>query len=245
MSAIQQPAAGIIPARYESKRFPGKPLALILGKSLLQRVYESAKTATLLERLIIATDDERIEKAARAFGAEVWITSQHHSSGTERSAEVAGKLDMPIIINIQGDEPLIKGKMIDNLVLALQDKTIPMATLAFKANDWSRFSDENVVKIVPDSHEFALYFSRAPIPLGASGYYWQHIGIYGYQRDFLLGFSNLPSSRLEKAERLEQLRFLENGYRIKIVETSSPTLSVDTPQDIISVEHILKKGTHD
>jgi len=243
-STIRQ-AVGIIPARYQSKRFPGKSLVMILGKPMLQRVYEGAKTATFLERIVIATDDGRIATAARAFGAEVFMTSSHHSSGTERAAEVAEKMDAQIILNIQGDEPLIDGKMIDSLILALQDRTISMATLAARSMDWNRFADKNVVKTIPDQDGFALYFSRAPIPYQASDHFWQHIGVYGYQRDFLLKFRGLSPSRLEKTEHLEQLRVLENGYRIKIVETSSPTLSVDAPQDIITVENILKEGTHD
>lgn len=238
-------ATGIIPARYDSKRFPGKHLAVILGKSIIQRVYEQAQTANLLQRIIIATDDERIFQASQAFGAEVLMTSPLHNSGTERAAEIAEKINTPIIINIQGDEPLLRGKMIDDLVIALQDKTIPMATLAAKVKDLSLINEKNIVKAVLDKNGFALYFSRSPLPFQASDYFWQHIGIYGYQRDFLLEFSQLSASRLETTEKLEQLRVLENGYKIKIIETSSLTLSVNTPQDIIRIENFLKQRTND
>ncbi|MCK4495510.1 MAG: 3-deoxy-manno-octulosonate cytidylyltransferase [Candidatus Aminicenantes bacterium] len=238
-------ATGIIPARYDSKRFPGKHLAVILGKSIIQRVYEQAQTANLLQRIIIATDDERILQASQAFGAEVLMTSPLHNSGTERAAEIAEKINTPIIINIQGDEPLLRGKMIDDLVIALQDETIPMATLAAKVKDLSLINEKNIVKAVLDKNGFALYFSRSPLPFQASDYFWQHIGIYGYQRDFLLEFSQLSASRLETTEKLEQLRVLENGYKIKIIETSSPTLSVNTPQDIIRIENFLKQRTND
>ena len=238
-------ATGIIPARYDSKRFPGKHLAVILGKSIIQRVYEQAQTANLLQRIIIATDDERIFQACQAFGAEVLMTSPLHNSGTERAAEIAEKINTPIIINIQGDEPLLRGKMIDDLVIALQDETIPMATIAAKVKDLSLINEKNIVKAVLDKNGFALYFSRSPLPFQASDYFWQHIGIYGYQRDFLLEFSQLSASRLETTEKLEQLRVLENGYKIKIIETSSPTLSVNTPQDIIRIENFLKQRTND
>jgi len=238
-------ATGIIPARYDSKRFPGKHLSVILGKSIIQRVYEQAQTANLLQRIIIATDDERIFQASQAFGAEVLMTSPLHNSGTERAAEIAEKINTPIIINIQGDEPLLRGKMIDDLVIALQDETIPMATLAAKVKDLSLINEKNIVKAVLDKNGFALYFSRSPLPFQASDYFWQHIGIYGYQRDFLLEFSQLSASRLETTEKLEQLRVLENGYKIKIIETSSPTLSVNTPQDIIRIENFLKQRTND
>ena len=235
-------AAGIIPARYRSSRFPGKPLAIITGKPLVQRVYEQAKQAKLLQRLVIATDDERIYTACQNFGAEVHMTSPHHQTGTERVAEVAKNLETPVIINIQGDEPLLQGEMIDSLVRTLQDESIPMATLAAKVTDLNRKQDKDVVKVVWNVKEYALYFSRSPLPFQAADYFWQHIGIYGYQKGFLLKFQGLPVSWLEKSEGLEQLRALENGYKIKIVKTSFPTLSVDTPEDIIKVEKFLKKA---
>jgi len=233
-------ATGVIPARYSSQRFPGKPLVLIHGKPMIQIVYEQAKKASLCERIIIATDDERIFHAAQAFGADVWMTSSQHNSGTERVAEIAEKIQCPIIINIQGDEPLLQGQMIDDLIIALQDENIAVATLAVKIKDFALINDKNIVKVVTDKNGFALYFSRSPLPFQPTDYFLQHVGIYGYQRDFLLKFGQLPESRLEKTEKLEQLRVLENGYKIKVVETPFKTLSVDSPQDIAKVEDILK-----
>lgn len=238
-------ATGIIPARFDSRRFPGKPLALINGKPMIQWVYERAGEARGLQSLIIATDDNRIFDAGRSFGADVRLTSAHHRSGTERAAEIAAELDSPIVINIQGDEPLIRGSMLDDLIEVLQNPDIPMATFAVANRDLSCQGDVNLVKVVKDSHDFALYFSRAPIPHGADGFFWQHIGIYGYQRDFLLRFPSLPATQLERAEKLEQLRVLENGFSIKIVETRFSTLSVDTPEDIIKVENFMTAGHHD
>lgn len=239
-----RPAVGIIPVRYSAQRFPGKPLAPILGKPLVQWVYESARRARRLENLVVATDDERIREAAQSFGAQVCMTSPHHASGTERVMEAAAVHDQPIVINIQGDEPLIRGDMIDALVDALQEKSVPMATLARANPDLPRAEDPNIVKIVIDAQGYALYFSRSPLPHGAADYFWEHIGIYGYQKDFLIQFCRLPDSRLEKTERLEQLRALEHGFRLKVLPTTYPTLSVDTPEDIIRVERYLKEGHH-
>jgi 3-deoxy-manno-octulosonate cytidylyltransferase (CMP-KDO synthetase) len=207
---------------------------------MIQRVYERAKTARLLDNIIIATDDDRIYEAARSFNADVRKTSHDHGSGTERTAEIAKQIDASIIINIQGDEPLLEGQMIDDLVLALQDDSIPMATLAVRTKDLSTFREKDIVKVVLDEQGFALYFSRSPIPYDTTDFFWQHIGIYGFQRHFLLKFFSLPKSRLEKMEDLEQLRALEGGYKIKVIESSSPSLSVDTPQDIIRIENFLK-----
>ncbi len=208
-------------------------------------MYERAQKAKHLKRIIIATDDKRIYQAAENFGAEVRMTSPSHHSGTDRVAEVAKEIKSPIIINIQGDEPLLKGEVIDSLVVALQDDTIPLATLAARMNDLSLLNEKNIVKVVSDANGFALYFSRSPLPFQTSDYFLQHIGIYGYQKDFLLAFSKMQPSRLEKAEKLEQLRALENGYKIKIIETQLPSLSVSSPEDIIKVENLLKKKTDD
>ncbi len=212
---------------------------------MIQRVYERAKTAKSLSRLIIATDDERIFKTCEAFGAEVSMTSPQHNSGTERVAEIADKLNTSIVINIQGDEPIIRGKMIDALVSALQDESIPMATLATKVKDCDLIDEKDTVKVVVDHEGFALYFSRSPLPFNPDDYFLQHIGIYGYQKDFLMEFIRMKPSRLEKTEKLEQLRALENGYRIKIIESPFVTLSVDSPQDIIEVENYLKKSKNE
>jgi len=212
---------------------------------MIQRVYEQSLEAEMLRSVIVATDDQRIFETCRAFGAEVQLTSPNHRSGTERVAEVAEILETPIIINIQGDEPLLQGRMIDDLVKALQDDSIPMATLAGRVSDLDLIHDKDVVKVVVDKNGYALYFSRSPVPSQPSDHFWQHIGIYGYQRHFLLELRQMPVSELESCERLEQLRALENGFKIKVIHTDFPTLSVDTPQDIIKVEKFLKTQADD
>ncbi|MDD8014155.1 MAG: 3-deoxy-manno-octulosonate cytidylyltransferase [Acidobacteriota bacterium] len=238
-------ATGIIPARYQSSRFPGKPLALIQGRPMIQWVYEGALSAKSLDSVIIATDDERIREAARGFGAPVVMTSPHHGSGTERVAEVASRLSTPFIVNIQGDEPLINGQMLDSLVQALRSEPVPMVSLMRKVQDIGLLQDPNRVKVVVDNLGFALYFSRSPIPYHATNDFFHHLGIYGYQRDFLLEFCKLAPSRLEQLENLEQLRALENGFKIKMVEVPFSTLSVDSPRDIIEVENCLGMKTRE
>jgi len=238
-------AVGIIPARYHSTRFPGKALAPILGKPLIQWVFEGARQARLLDRIIVATDDERISSAVREIGGEAVITSAGHESGTERISEAAMSVDASIIINIQGDEPLVNGSMLDALVSVLNDSSIMMATLMARVKDMSLHQESHIVKVVTDKAGYALYFSRSPLPCQATDYFFQHIGIYGYQKDFLLNFHHLPQSRLAKIEQLEQLRVLENGIKIKTIEISPRTLSVDTPQDIIKVENFLKARAHE
>jgi 3-deoxy-manno-octulosonate cytidylyltransferase (CMP-KDO synthetase) len=232
---------GVIPARFDSTRFPGKPLAAILGKPMIRWVYEGARRARTIDRLVIATDDRRIAEAAAAFGAEAVMTSPGHASGTDRVAEVARSGGAEIILNIQGDEPLVRGGMLDALVEALRSGESSMATLMAKNNDISLLPESHIVKVVPDARGRALLFSRAPIPFGASGYFHQHIGIYAYRRELLLNYGRLPASRLEAAEKLEQLRALENGIAIALVEIPEPTLSVDTPGDIIGVEDRLRR----
>jgi len=238
-------AIGIIPARYGSTRFPGKPLASILGKPMIRWVWEGASRSRLLSRVIIATDDARIFDAAKAFGAEAMMTSPDHASGTDRAAEAAARLDGEVIINIQGDEPLLDGAMLDRLVEAFDDPALPMASLMARITDVSLIGDENIVKVVVDDRGRALMFSRSPLPRGAADFFYQHIGIYAYRKEFLLGFKALPASRLEKIERLEQLRVLESGGEIRMIEIPRPTLSVDTPRDIIPVEEFIKARSHE
>ena len=238
-------ATGIIPARYGSTRFPGKPLALILGKPMIQIVYERSKKAKLLEEVIVATDDERIMAACKGLGIPARWTSPSIGSGTERVAEVARELGASLIVNIQGDEPVFNPSMIDALVEALQDESLDMASLMTRTKDSAAFNDRNRVKVVVDKDGFALYFSRAPIPYQSQEGFFQHIGIYGYKAEFLFRFCGLRPSGLEKAESLEQLRALENGYRIKMIETPCSALSVDSPQDIIDVEKFLSGKGHD
>lgn len=239
---------GIIPARYSSTRFKGKVLADILGKPMLQHVYERAKQAVALDDLIIACDEEIVANAARDFGAKVVLTSKKHDCGTDRIAEVVNPLDVKIIINIQGDEPLVNPVMIDVLAQALLDNDkLYMATLMKKIDKPEIINDPNVVKVVVDRNNFALYFSRAAIPFlrekpeGKSPVYYKHIGLYGYTKDFLFTYKNLPLSNLEKVERLEQLRVLESGFRIKVIETNYDTIGVDTPEDLEKVKEYFKK----
>jgi 3-deoxy-manno-octulosonate cytidylyltransferase (CMP-KDO synthetase) len=238
-------AAAVIPVRYDSQRFPGKALAPILGRPMIQWTYEGVCRARLVERVIIATDDRRIEEAARGFGAEVVMTSRDHGTGSERTAEASQVVDNKVIINIQGDEPAIFGGAIDRLVEALQDESVPMASLMTRVGDVGLIEDPNMVKVVVDADGYALYFSRSPLPYRAADYFYLHLGVYGFQRDFLLRFPGLRPSRLEGVEKLEQLRVLENGFRIKMIEVSHPALSVDSPQDIIRVEEFLRKKGHD
>lgn len=211
---------------------------------MLQWVYERAASSSALKKVIIATDDERIKEAAHLFGAETILTSLEHPSGTDRVAEIAKKLSDPLIINIQGDEPLVRGEMITALVDALQDNTASMSTLAVKSQDNRLFRDENTVKVIFDKDGYALYFSRSPLPYN-SPQFWIHLGIYGYQREFLLRFAKLQPTYLENIEKLEQLRALEYGYKIKVIESTHSTISVDIPKDISRVENVLKREGYD
>ncbi len=239
---------GVIPARYAATRLPGKMLVNIAGKPLIQRVWENAKQSKLLDDLIIACDDERIKTRAEKFGAKAVLTSKDHTSGSDRIAEVVNPLDVDIIINIQGDEPLIHHTMISDLArLMLDDKNCPMGTVIKPLNNLEEIQNPNVVKAIIDKDKFAIYFSRSvipynrnKIPLTEIGYY-KHLGIYAYRKEFLFTFKNLPKSRLEIAEQLEQLRAVEAGYKIKTVETKFDTISVDTPEDVLRVEEFLKK----
>jgi 3-deoxy-manno-octulosonate cytidylyltransferase (CMP-KDO synthetase) len=238
---------GVIPARYSSTRFEGKVLADIFGKPMIQYVWEQAKQALILDEVIIACDDERIAAAAKGFGAKVVFTAKAHASGTDRIIEVINPLDVKAVINIQADEPLIHPMMIDAAGRALlDDAKISMATLMKKIEDPAEINDPHVVKVVVDKNNFALYFSRAAIPYYPENseidepVYYKHIGLYGYTKDFLFTYKNMPVSRLEKTERLEQLRVLEEGYRIKVMETKYETIGVDTPQDLEKVKAYLE-----
>jgi 3-deoxy-manno-octulosonate cytidylyltransferase (CMP-KDO synthetase) len=236
---------GVIPARFSSSRFPGKVLAPLAGKPVLQHVYERASQARYLSSTIVATDDPRIFDAARAFGARVRMTRHDHASGTDRVAEVASAENAEVIVNIQGDEPLIDPAAIDAAILPVaHDSDILMATLKKKIEDLSEITNPNVVKVVTDHAGDAVYFSRCPIPFVRDGNHttphYKHIGLYIYQRDFLLSYSTLPVGPLEQAERLEQLRALENGYRIRVVETEYESLGVDTPADLERVAKLFE-----
>jgi 3-deoxy-manno-octulosonate cytidylyltransferase (CMP-KDO synthetase) len=233
---------GVIPARFASTRFPGKALARISGKSMLEHVFERASQARYLTHIVIATDDERIRDEAQKFRASVRMTRADHLSGTDRVAEVASADNAQIVVNIQGDEPLIDPAAIDAAVLSILDHPeIPMGTLKKRIEDPSEIDNPNVVKVVTNLAGDAIYFSRSTIPYlrGPEGMTrFKHIGLYVYRRDFLLSYSDLPVGPLEQAERLEQLRALENGYSIRVVETEYESMGVDTPEDFERVSKL-------
>jgi 3-deoxy-manno-octulosonate cytidylyltransferase (CMP-KDO synthetase) len=238
---------GVIPARYGSTRFEGKVLADLQGKPMVQWVWEQAKKAKILDELIVACDDKRIEQAVNAFGGKAILTSKEHLSGTDRICEVVNPLEVKVIVNIQADEPLIEPVMIENVARPLlDDSTLNMTTLMKRIDDPREISDPNVVKVAADSHGFALYFSRSVIPYprdkSVKAAYYKHIGLYAYSKDFLFIFKNLPESNLERIEKLEQLRVLEEGFRIKVIETNISTLGVDTPEDLEKVKKIISRG---
>jgi 3-deoxy-manno-octulosonate cytidylyltransferase (CMP-KDO synthetase) len=235
-------AAILIPARWASTRFPGKPLALLKGRPLIQHVWERACTARSARRVIIATDDMRIAETAFAFGAEVALTSRRHPSGTDRIAEVAAKLrSESIMINVQGDEPLFDPRLIDRLAEFLRGHPrVPMATAAAPLHEESAFHDPHIVKAVVAPDGRALYFSRAPVPASREGKAprnaFHHIGIYAYRRTFLLKFVAWKPTPLEKLEKLEQLRALENGATIHVIPTSKTRPGIDTPAQLAALE---------
>jgi len=237
----------VIPARYASTRFPGKPLALIAGRSLVERVYRNcAKVRNA--KVIVATDDTRILKHVRAFGGEAMMTSERHPSGTDRAAEVARRHACEVVINVQGDEPLLLASVVRKIADAMfREKKLEMATLAHPIKKTQDYQDPNVVKVVLDHNGDALYFSRAPIPFFRGsrtqdpGSSHRHIGIYAYRRSFLLRYVKWPQSFLEKAEKLEQLRALERGVKIRVLKTSYEAIGVDVPSDVRKVERLLKR----
>jgi len=228
----------MIPARYESTRLPGKPLALIDGKPMIQHVYERARAADLVERVLVATDDARIADVVRRFGGEAVMTSGDHQSGTDRIAEVARGLDAEVVVNVQGDLPFFEPHMVAATVQLMRaDAALPMATLKASIHDAADMANPNVVKVVTDHDGYALYFSRSPLPYWRDGAAadclgYRHIGLYAYRRDFLLAFARLTPTPLERAEKLEQLRALEWGFRIKVAETACAAIEVDTPEDL-------------
>ena len=240
----------IIPSRWGSTRFPGKPLADIKGKSMIQRVYDRARKAKKLDKIIVATDDDRIKTHVTGFGGEVIMTSTLHPSGTDRCFEALQLLKNSFdhVINIQGDEPFIDANQIDALAAVLEDQSVELATLVRKVKHEDILTNTNEVKVVLNKNSEALYFSRQAIPFlrdstGSKWHenhtYYHHIGMYAYRSDILEEITKLPVSSLEKAESLEQLRWLENGYKIKCVETEAQSFSIDTPEDIERVLRII------
>jgi 3-deoxy-manno-octulosonate cytidylyltransferase (CMP-KDO synthetase) len=250
---MQSGIVAIIPARWASSRFPGKPLALIAGKPMIRWVYERTKMASMVDQVIVATDDQRIFDCVKSFGGNVVMTSHDLSSGTDRVAVVASDLDARIIVNVQGDEPLIEPDAVDLVAKTLQDdEEAMMATLARKVTDPIELDNFNTARIVLDSKQRALYFTRAVVPFARdikdqkewpSHYpYYDQIGIYAYRRNFLLDYHKLPFSILEQAEKLEQLRAVENGYKIKVGICNFQPICVDIPQHIELVETRLRES---
>lgn len=237
--------AAIIPARMGSTRFPGKPLALISGKPMIQHVYENASACSVIERVVVAADDPAVQKAVQAFGGEVCMTSRDHQTGTDRVAEVARTLNAGIIVNIQGDEPLLPPDAIEKTIRPLlDDARLVMATLKTALRPGDDPNDPNIVKVATDAHGHALYFSRSPIPFRRNNtpaaQLYRHIGLYVFRRSFLFAFAALPQTPLELTESLEQLRALEHGHAIAVAETQYYPLGVDVPADIDRVEAILR-----
>ena len=252
----------IIPARFGSTRLPGKPLAQIGGRPMIQHVYQSAAKAKVLDRVIVATDDRRVEAAVKKFGGEVMMTSSDHASGTDRLAEVARKIKADLLVNVQGDLPFIGARTITHAVQPLRrDRDLPMCTVCTAIYDESEWRNPNIVKVLTGRARQALFFSRAPIPFrrndgwDASGkkvairdkrrlWGYRHLGLYVYRRDFLLKFSQLRPTALEQIESLEQLRALENGYRIYVAQVDEGSVEVDTPADLKRAEEYFKRRSN-
>jgi 3-deoxy-manno-octulosonate cytidylyltransferase (CMP-KDO synthetase) len=235
---------GVIPARFASSRYPGKALARLAGKPMIEHVWERANMSRYLSDVLVATDDDRIAKAVHKFGGRVCMTRADHPSGTDRLAEIASSEDAALYVNIQGDEPLIDPEAIDAAILSVHgDEAVDMGTLKKQIIDPTDIVNTNVVKVVTNLLGDAIYFSRCPIPYERDGrtgvpIYFKHIGLYVYRREFLLRYPDLTAGPLEEAERLEQLRALENGYRIRVVATDYESLGVDTPEDLERVNQL-------
>jgi 3-deoxy-manno-octulosonate cytidylyltransferase (CMP-KDO synthetase) len=234
----------IIPARYQSSRLPGKALADIGGRPMIEHVYRRTSAARSVGVVIVATDDQRICDAVEAFGGRAQLTSPAHESGTDRLAEIAAGLTCDVVVNVQGDEPLVDPSMIDDAIAPFRtDRALEMTTLRRRIDDDADRQNPNVTKVVVDRDGYALYFSRAPIPFTRQGCppapAWRHIGLYAYRRECLLRLTALPPTDMERAEALEQLRALEHGIRIKAIETKFDSLGVDTPEDLARVRQLV------
>jgi 3-deoxy-manno-octulosonate cytidylyltransferase (CMP-KDO synthetase) len=243
-SDVRTRILGVIPARFASSRYPGKALATLAGKPMIEHVWERVNMSRYLSDVLIATDDDRIANAVHKFGGRVRMTRADHPSGTDRLAEIASSEDAALYVNIQGDEPLIDPEAIDAAILSVHgDEAVDMGTLKKQIVDPTDIVNTNVVKVVTNLLGDAIYFSRCPIPYERDGrtavpIYFKHIGLYVYRRDFLVRYPDLTVGPLEEAERLEQLRALENGYRIRVVETDYESLGVDTPEDLERVNQL-------
>jgi 3-deoxy-manno-octulosonate cytidylyltransferase (CMP-KDO synthetase) len=248
MSASSPKVVIVIPARYASTRLPGKPLVMLAGKPMVQRVYEQARMAKSASNVIVATDDERIVKAVESFGGEARMTRPDHRTGTERIAEVAAHSEGDVFVNVQGDEPLLDPQAVDTAVNALLEEPVAaISTVAVPIKTPSDIMDPNIVKTVLDFDGNALYFSRAPIPwvrdsaAHVAVRHLKHLGLYVFQREALLEYPTLPQGELEKIEQLEQLRWMENGWKIRVAEVEHDAVSVDVPADVERVEKLLQQ----
>lgn len=235
----------VIPARYSSSRFPGKPLANILKKPMIQWVYERVSNVEKIDKVIVATDDKRIYDCVNEFGGEAILTGAHNC-GTNRIAEAVKRIDedFDIILNIQGDEPMIKKEMIEDLISTFEDTNVYMATLKKEINSIKDINNPNIAKLITDKNDDAIYFSRSTIPYNRDGVdvkYCKHIGVYGYKKSFLLKIANMEQTNLEISEQLEQLRVIENGFKIRVKETKYESIGVDLPEHIKKVEENLLK----
>ena len=236
-----------IPARYQSSRFPGKPLAMIAGKPMIQHTYERALACPELSAVYVATDDDRILECVKGFGGKALMTRGDHVSGTDRIAEAAQKIgveDQDLVVNIQGDQPAFQPEVVSAMIAPLvADETIPMSTLKCRIRDENDVTNPNHVKVVTDNRGFALYFSRCPIPFcrdaNPGQVHYKHLGFYCFRMNFLLKFTALPEGKLESLEKLEQLRALENGYRISVPESMYDSIEVDVPDDVGAIEECL------
>jgi 3-deoxy-manno-octulosonate cytidylyltransferase (CMP-KDO synthetase) len=237
----------VIPARYAATRLPGKPLVEIAGKPMIQRVWEQVRQAKNISRVVVATDDDRIRTVVEKFGGEAIMTRSDHATGTDRIAEVAASHEAGIFINVQGDEPLVSPEAVDALAEAISgDPEVQLATLAVALKTPADIMDPNIVKVVLDFDDNALYFSRAPIPwvrdkgTATHARHLKHLGLYAYRRSALIEYNTLPPGDLERVEQLEQLRWLENGFKIRVAETDHDSVSVDVPEDVARIEKLLR-----
>ncbi|MEG0297890.1 MAG: 3-deoxy-manno-octulosonate cytidylyltransferase [Clostridium sp.] len=235
-----------IPARYASSRFPGKPLAIINGKPMIQWVYEEVLKVEDISEAYVATDDTRITECVEGFGGKYILTSDKHKSGSDRIAECITKIEMnddDIVLNIQGDEPMIKTEMIKTLISAFEDASVYMATLKKEIKEKEEIDNPNIAKVITDINNDAIYFSRSTIPFDRDGLnnmkYFKHIGVYGYKKKFIEEFTRLENRNLENMEQLEQLRVIENGYKIRVIETEHQSIGVDLPEHIKIIEQNL------
>ncbi len=238
----------VIPARFQSQRFPGKPLVLLGNRPMVQWVYEASKGCTAFDQVVVATDSDKISDCVRGFGGEVEMTKSTHLTGTDRVAEVASRYpDFQVVVNVQGDQPFVTPQMLTQLINPyLQDQLPDMTTLACPLEPDVGYEDPNVVKVICDRNDHALYFSRSPIPYYRHPYeapVYQHLGLYAFRRDFLTEYSQLPETPLERCEGLEQLRVLENGYSIQVCQTEKPVVEINTPDDLEKAQPFIAQSS--